>query len=227
MKFYAGRVLGRLGQLDLAEATLRWAVAEPERLGDNYQQTAALLNMSSCRKWAFRYGDAVEYGLREVQIADKGGFRRLAAIEFMNLGSFYGILGNYENALRYERKAIDTLREIGDRGNLLIALGELGLLYRDLEEYDKATAEFKTAFNLAQELNRSSDAARNGVNSAQAFIMLRNWDKAQDWNDKARPLAIAKGRAIHRPERCPDRRLAGATALGRPVSTRSLCRRQG
>jgi len=187
-----GAVLGRLGRLDLAEATLQWAVVESERLGDSYQQTAALLNISSCRKWAFRYGDAVEYGLREVQTADKGGFRRLAAIEFMNLGSFYGILGNYENALRYERKAIDTLREIGDRGNLLIALGELGLLYRDLEEYDKATAELETAFNLGQELHRSSDAARNGVNSAQALIILRNWNKAQEWNDKARGLASPK-----------------------------------
>jgi CHAT domain-containing protein len=187
-----GAVLGRLGKLAQAEDALQWAAAEAARRGDKYQQTAALLNLAMCRKWAFRYSDALEYGLQAAGIADSNGFRRLAAIQFMNLGSFYGILGDYDNALHYEQQAIGTLQAIGDRGNLLIAIGELGLLYRDLEQYDKAVAQYGIAFNLASEMNRSSDAARIGVNSAQAFIILRNWNKAQEWNDKARGLASPK-----------------------------------
>ena len=187
-----GAVLARLGKLDQAEEALKWASAEAARSGDKYQQTSALLNMSSCRKWAFRYSEAVEFGLKAASIAAANGYRRLAAIQFMNLGSFYGVLGDYDSALRFEQKAIDTLPSIGDRGNLLIALGELGLLYQGTGQLDNAVAQFSTAFNLAQELNRSSDAARNAVNSAQAFIALRTWDKAQEWNDKARTLATPK-----------------------------------
>lgn len=187
-----GAVLANLRRLDPAENALKWAVGEAIRRRDPYQQTSALLNITSCRKWAFRYSEAVEYGLQAAAIAESHGFRRLAGVQFLNLGSFYGILGDYDNALHYEQEATDTLQAIGDRGNLLKALGELGLLYQDVGQIDKAVAQYSAAFNLAQELGRGSDAARNAVNSAQAFIALQNWDKAKEWNDKARALASQK-----------------------------------
>lgn len=189
MDVLLGAVLARLGELDRAEEILHRATLEAERNGDFFQLGAALLNLSSVRKWEFHYGEAVEYGLKEVQIAEKYGFRRLAAVEYMNLGSFYRILGDYDRALQNEQKAIDALTRIGDRGNLLIAVGELGLLYEFQGQFDNATAEYERAFELAHNMNRNSDAARNADNLASVFVKRAQWDKAEQWNEKSREMA--------------------------------------
>lgn len=181
-----GAVLARLGRMDAAEEILHRTMSDAALRRDAFQETSALMNLSACRKWENRYSDAVEYAATGVQVAEASGFRRYAAMCHGNLGSLYRILGDYDQAKQHEQKAIDLLSAIGDRGNLLIHLGELGILYYVQGQFENSIAQYNRAFNLAAQLNRNSDAARNAVNIAEIFIESKRWDKAQEWNDKAR-----------------------------------------
>lgn len=178
-------------ELDPAEQILHRAETEARAQGDAYQEASALLNLSSCRKWRYRYTDAVDYGLRALAIAEKNGYRRLAAVEDASLGSFYRFLGEFDAAAKYEEQAVRQLRTIGDRSNLLVAEGELGLLYDVQGREKEAIAEYERAFDLASAMNRNLDAARNAVNCAEAYIKLHDWAEAREWNDKSRRLAPA------------------------------------
>ena len=178
-------------ELDPAEQILRRAETEAHAQSNAYQEASALLNLSSCRKWRYRYTDAVDYGLRALAIAEKNGFRRLAAVEDASLGSFYRFLGQFDAAAKYEEQAVRQLRTIGDRSNLLVAEGELGLLYDVQGREKEAIAEYEQAFELAVAMNRNLDAARNAVNCAEAYIKLQDWANAREWNDKSRRLAPA------------------------------------
>ncbi len=184
-----GAVLGRLGRLSGAEETLHIAEREAIQRGDAYDEAASLINLSSCKKWSSHYSEAVEYGLQALKISERNGFARLAAVESMNLGSFDRILGDFEGSLRYGRKATAALAAIGDDGNLLIALGELGLLYDAQQQYDEAIRGYRSAFELARRMGRNADAARNADNLATAYIKLGQWDEAGHWNEESRRLA--------------------------------------
>jgi CHAT domain-containing protein/predicted negative regulator of RcsB-dependent stress response len=191
---FRGAVLARLRRMDAAEDLLRRTADEAAARHDAYQQTSAFMNLSSCKKWENRYSDAVEFAETAVQIAERSGFRWLAALGHGNLGSLYRILGDYDRAMQQEQKAIDMLSAIGDRGNLLIHLGELGILYYVQGQFDKSIAQYDRAFNLAVQLNRNADAARNAVNIAEIFIESKQWDKAQEWNEKARSASTPENK---------------------------------
>lgn len=196
MDVLAGAVLGRMRKLSDAEHLLNRALLESERRNDDYQKVSALINLASCSKWRYRYSEAVEYSQRAFRIAQKRGFRRLESALEANLGSLYGILGDFDRALANEEKAVEGLKELGDRGNLLIAMGELGLLYETQGHFEKAVVQYERAFEISKELGRAPDEARNAVNLAEAFIETRQWDKAFEWNERARSLVNAQSRSM-------------------------------
>jgi CHAT domain-containing protein/tetratricopeptide (TPR) repeat protein len=186
-----GSVLGRIGRIDEAEQLLNRAVVETNKLGDAYQESSALINLSSCKKSRYRYSEAVEIVLRAVDIADRHGYRRVAGAAHGILGSLYRIIGDFERASAHQQKAVELFSAIGDHGSLLIALGELGLFHENQDEFDKAIQAYERAYNLAKSLNQNPDAARNAVNLSEAYIEMHLWDKAEEWNEKSRQLAGA------------------------------------
>lgn len=190
-----GGLLARARKLDQAEKVLNRAEREAAARGDSYQQASALLNLSIARKWAYRYSESVEYGLRSVALSDKYGYRRLSAIQHANLGGLYRILGDFDRAIQTQEKAIEALSAMGDRNNLLIQLGELGLSYDAQGRRREAIREYEQAYELALAMGRNGDAARNAVNLSLAYIELggnagsSDIAQADEWNQRARRLA--------------------------------------
>ncbi len=185
----SGSILSRNDRIEEAEEVLNHALVDAEKRRDHYQRASALLNLASCEKWRYRYSDAIEYALRAGVIADHERFKRLAGGAHANLGSLYRILGDFERASEHEGKAVDMLSDVGDRGNELIALGELGLLHESQDHFEKAINAYERAFELAEHLNWNDDAARNADNLSEAYIELHRWDKGEEWNEKSRHLA--------------------------------------
>src|SRR5262245_66324363 len=113
--------------------------------------------------------------------AEKAGARRVAALARNNLCSAYSFLGEFEPALEHEEKAVQILTVTGDRRNLMIALGELGLLYDRQGETKKAIPNYERAYQIARELDSPTDAQRHANNLALAFIKSRDWDTEEEW----------------------------------------------
>ena len=191
----SGGLLGFFRKLDEAELLLNRALEEATRANTPYWKVGTFINLSSCRKWAFRYSEAVEFGLQAAGIAEQYGYRRLGASAHTNLGSYYRILGDYDRALQEQRKGIADLAAMGDRNALMIAYGEFGLLYEARQEYRQAIEQYQHAYDLALAMGSNADAARHAVNLSQTYIELGESEKsdqsqkAEEWNAKSRQLA--------------------------------------
>ncbi|MGA2595370.1 MAG: CHAT domain-containing tetratricopeptide repeat protein, partial [Bryobacteraceae bacterium] len=95
-------------------------------------------------------------------------------------------LGDLERASNHEKRAVELFSAIHDPANLLIALGELGLLYEVQDEFERAIQAYQRAYDLAKSLNQSKDAARVAVNLSAAYIENDQWNVAEEWNEQSR-----------------------------------------
>ena len=87
--------------------------------------------------------------------AEKAGARRVAAQAHTNLGSAYSVLGEFGSALQHEENAAEIFKQIGDRRDLMIALGEIGVIYDSQDEPRKAILQLRVGLS-----NRSRSQQR-------------------------------------------------------------------
>jgi CHAT domain-containing protein/tetratricopeptide (TPR) repeat protein len=174
---------------DAGELSFRAALAIADRLGNSYWQANALSNLSYSSKFKQRYEESLDLGLRALTAAGKSGARRVAARAHGNLGSTYAYLGEFELALEHQGKAAEIFEAIGARSNLMTALGELGVLYDRQDQYPKALASYKHAFEIALDLDSKRDAARFAENLSLTCLKTKQLDAAEEWNRRASGLA--------------------------------------
>ena len=168
-----------------AEDAFRSALDVAIREHDSYWQAWALNNLAQCSKARLRYEDALDYGTRALTAADAVNGKRIAAYAHGNLGSIYSYLGDSAAAMKHEEQAVAVFREIGAQNNLMIALGELGLLYDRQNEHERAIANYRQAYETSLGSDSFRDAERFAENLSAAYINLQRWDQASEWNEKA------------------------------------------
>ncbi|MEW6094936.1 MAG: tetratricopeptide repeat protein, partial [bacterium] len=66
--------------------------------------------------------------------------------------------GNYPEALNWCEKSKEILERIGDRHHLAMCLENIGTLYRDISEKEKARQYLKESLKLYNQLNLKSKA---------------------------------------------------------------------
>jgi CHAT domain-containing protein len=183
-----GGILNSRGKYGEAQRLYQAALERATRFGIRYQEAYVLNDLSISAKSQNRYEDAIALGQRAVTVADGIGARRVAAFAHGNLGSAYALLGNFDAALEQEQAAIQVFEKIGARSNLMVALGELGLLYDRQDDSAKALENYRKAYNLACELGSVRDQARTAGNLALTMIKSRQWDAAEEWNERSAVL---------------------------------------
>jgi CHAT domain-containing protein len=179
-----------------AQELFRSALARSVRYGDPYYLASALNNVSLISKRFSRYEESVEYGERSVAEAQKAGARRIEAQAHTNVGPSYAFLGQFDIALQHERKGVEMLRAMGMRAALMVALGELGVIYYGKDDPANAITCFRQAYEMARELQSPRDATRFAENLAVAGIRQQNWAAAAEWNHQAEELAAGTGENI-------------------------------
>ncbi len=186
------RILNTSGLIALAnrenEAALsafQQAASEAANTGFPYWQAQALNNSSVPLRRLSRYEDAVDVVSEALAIAEKAGARRILAQAHGNLGATYSYLGETAQALEHEQGSVKANEVIGDRVNLAVGLGELGLLHDRAGEPEKGIPYLERAYTLTRELGREEESGRHAENLATALIRLQRWDEAERWNQVA------------------------------------------
>lgn len=182
-----GAMLARQGDFDRAEELLEQTAARAAASGNLFYQAAALLNLSFSKKQLGRYDESAQYGRLALDTAKQAHASQLEALAGNNLGIAYGVLRDLDRAEQYLIPAIQKLREIGDRGNLEDALGELGNTHLLGNQPERAAKDFEQAIEVAKEVN-PRDAARWAGQLALAFIEQHKWNEAESSNRQAYAL---------------------------------------
>ncbi|HEY9672016.1 MAG TPA: CHAT domain-containing tetratricopeptide repeat protein [Waterburya sp.] len=107
-----------------------------------------------------------------------------------NLGIAYKSLGDYAQAIDYEKQSLAIAREIHDRQNEGKALGNLGIAYRNLGDYAQAIDYEKQWLAIAQQIHDRQSEGKALGNLGNAYINLGNYAQAIDYEKQL--LAIAQ-----------------------------------
>lgn len=100
-----------------------------------------------------------------------------------NIASVYEYFGMYRSAIRYFQVAINGSRAIGNQRGLGLSLANLGELYSQMEDFDKAISTSKEALLYLADVNMPF--MQTAANLADYYITLRQYDSA------ARYIAIS------------------------------------
>lgn len=87
-------------------------------------------------------------------------------------------LNKFEQALTYAERALAIREELGDLLRVAKSLGNLGLLYRAMGEYNPATAAYTEAITLYQKLGNPELTAVAWLNLGVAHYLHRKLDEA-------------------------------------------------
>jgi CHAT domain-containing protein len=196
-----------------AQAFYRAGLERAVRFADPYYLASALNNMSLISKRLNRFEESIEFGERALAEAGKAGARRTEAQVHTNVGPSYAYLGQFDAALRHERKGVEMLRQMGMRHPEMIAFGELGLIQDLAGDFSGAIPNHRQAFDMARDLGSKRDATRFAENLALTFIRSSQWPEAEEWNHRAEELAAVTGENLVYLER---NRALIARAMGRP-----------
>ena len=182
--------LGRLSQLDKAEAISARALATVERLkprgklhGDILMTRGAIaLDQSRVRPAfaLFQQAHAIFHRLKET---------RSEAIALQNIGTIYGDAGDQRRVLHYYAQAAEV--HDGDPALSQAAANNLGTAYRALGDYSQANASFRRALSLARELGSPVLEARALNNLAAVSLLRGRLREAETFADRGLRIAAA------------------------------------
>jgi len=183
-----GGILARAGRFEDAELVLKQVAARAGDVGDTYNQTGALINISFSKYTQRLYDESLNYSRPALDAAEKAHFYRVAGVANNNLGMAYTVLRDLDRAEEHLNKAITELRETGDLRNLERALGNLGNVHLQAHKAALASRDFEEAFGIAQSIDAVADDVRWAGRLSLVFTEQQKWTEAESWNQQADTL---------------------------------------
>lgn len=180
-----GSNLAGAGKIDAAERALEQALSTAIEQGDQYQQSAILLNLSFCKLKRFRFDETVDYAQRSLDAAQKAQAGRVVAYALGNLALGYSQLGDFIRAGQFRQKALDLQKNMRDRVAMQESYGEMGNLHALQHQYQQAVPFYEQAYQLALEQKSDGEAAKWAGNLSLAHAETKQWERARHWDQVA------------------------------------------
>jgi tetratricopeptide (TPR) repeat protein len=111
------------------------------------------------------------------------------ALGLMDLGFYYSLQGNHEQALEYYGDAAVYFDQLKDQHGLILAQIGMAQQLVKLDELRKALKLFEVAGELAEDIPDSSLMARGYLGSAEVYAIMGKDEKALPLYTKSRDLA--------------------------------------
>jgi CHAT domain-containing protein/tetratricopeptide (TPR) repeat protein len=154
----AERILDRLADLDSLSS--RSSVAASEEHNLLLSDTALLLDQGLDAYDAGDFAEALQLLQQALSLLQSEAVRtnfpdisrREEARTLANIGNTYDALGNYEQAVDFQRQAIALRRQTGDQYGEALSLMNLGNTYDRMQDYESAIAAYEEALEIWQDL---------------------------------------------------------------------------
>lgn len=146
------------------------------------------------------YDKAIQYYFKALRILDKGSDKENIANVYFNIGNSYNLQRDFDQAVKYLNKGLELYREIQDVNGLFYSLNTLGLMFRELDNPEKAIECHKQALEHAKSLGDERMIAGASLNLAGDLdpkenfeLVIQSFNEALNAFDK---LEDKKGSAI-------------------------------
>lgn len=131
--------------------------------------------------------EALKYWEPALELAEETGDIRSAAKLRTNLGNAQQAYGNYPAALDMYLKILPAYETLNDSATLGMTYGNIGVLYGQMKEFDKAELYIKKSLAISQDRKDKLQQARDLTNLANIFVYTRKYAPA----DSSLQLALA------------------------------------
>ena len=139
-------------QITLAEENLATAI----RAKDWPAAAAANGNLALLQQHNFRYDESINTLLAGIGLAQKAGDIERETDDLLNIGINYFNKYNYAGAMEYYLKALKLSSKINNPEAVSRINNWIGMLYKYLEDYDKAKQYLLPAYREAKRLNNGA-----------------------------------------------------------------------
>lgn len=118
---------------------------------------------------------------RSLEIAKEFSDKQLIATANGNFAMLGRALGNYEDALKYEKEALAIRQSMGSKMETLGSLNSLGETYLKLKQYDNAISNLRESIDQSQSVGYAFGISRAAKNLSEAYKQKGNTAKALEY----------------------------------------------
>lgn len=183
-----GNIYTSRGNYPIARECFQTALKVFEEIHDVNGLTKTLVGIGSIYFAQKNYEKALKYNEKVIKIAEESGNRHSLAGGLLNVGLIY-LKTNNQQALGYFMKALDiskNLKIIPLHTSILINIGQL---YFNQSEYDKALENFTEALVLSEKIGLQSTICVAKFNIAQVYHITKKLSLAISYADSSLKIA--------------------------------------
>src|SRR5262249_4801667 len=140
------------GHLTEAEDTAKRALELSRTLGDRGRTMRSLHTLSSFYFYVARFNDALPLEHESLELARQLDDKKSLAVAVNGEASILRALGRYEEAIADFNESIALTQATGDLPMRWIVTRNIGVLYMEMGDLDRAETPLKDALRIASEL---------------------------------------------------------------------------
>jgi len=140
-----------------------------------------VLNELGYKYWVVDSKKSINYGKEALELAEKLSYSNGIAMAKRVLGVAYWTLGKPKLALENLTEAQKEYKEINDEEGEANCLMNAGMVYADLEDYDKALKIYDKSIEKFTKLNLKSRVATTFTKIGTVLIQQNKLDKAKEY----------------------------------------------
>lgn len=139
------------------------------------------------------YNFAIKSYVAALNYFEKVNDKDMVAWIYLDIGNLYFIQKDKSNiAIDHYEKAVALFNELGETQGVVVANNNIGLIYKDRKEYDKALTYFYKDAELCAQINDTEDHVLALSYIGQVYVAKQKNDSAQKYFDKSFQLSSSK-----------------------------------
>lgn len=139
------------------------------------------------------YNFAIKSYVASLHYFEKVNDKDMMGWIYLDIGNLYFIQKDKSNvAIDHYEKAVALFAELGETQGIVVANNNIGLIYKDRKEYDKALGYFYKDTELCSRINDTEDHVLALSYIGQVYLAKQKNDSAQKYFDKGYELSVAK-----------------------------------
>lgn len=139
----------------------------------------ALLNI--CQGYLFNdsYDQALDYGLKSLEVRETVGEQHDIAFTLRTLGWLYYDIGYFDNALEYHYKVLDIHKKLKEDERIAYSYNSLGLIFAKKEEHVKAISYYEQSYELKLPFGNETRISESLKNIGISYAAIGELDIAE------------------------------------------------
>lgn len=144
-----------------------------------------LTNLGSIHQKQGNYKNAIDYYLKALNMHEQENNKEGMAWSMLNIAKLFKHIPDYSKALRYVNRSLTLYTEIaaeeGINTGVTLCQKEMGNIYQDMGQYDKALEYSKKVLSANEATGNKFGVANSLGNTGKIYYQMGNYDKALDY----------------------------------------------